>query len=172
MRACRPHCRPSVSCLPPPERSRPVPPSAEEYVPPPTRLPYRDRQPNPTTVHKLVGAAAAAVLCKFSTATCTAWEGGRSKRGGGGSRNVVPPSFSSIPTCRRRGAGIARHAARGSGSGSGSGNIPPMYNVSTRSMCLAWVGLDWAGWDHTTTTTTTPTNCEARNESFLVIPGG
>lgn len=99
-------------------------------------------------------------------------KGEEAKEGEGGPGMFVPPSFSSIPTCRRRGAGIARHAARGSGSGSGSGNIPPMYNVCTRSMCLAWVGLDWAGWDHTTTTTTTPTNCEARNESFLVIPGG
>lgn len=147
MRACRPHCRPSVSCLPPPERSRPVPPSAEEYVPPPTRLPYRGRQPNPTTVHKLVGAAAAAVLCKFSTATCTAWEGGRSKRGGGGSRNVCSPLFFFHTYMSKTGSGNRATCSARQRQRQRKRQHPPhvqcMYEIYVS--CLGRAGLGWLG---------------------------
>lgn len=90
---------------------------------------------------------------------------------------MFPPRFlphiHCVHTCERRGAGIARHAARGSGSG--NGNVPHvqcMYEIYVS--CLGRAGLDWLGShnDNDNNIYFTPTNCEARNESFLVIPGG
>lgn len=139
--ACMPSALPAVGLLTTATRKIQTSPAISRRMRPATaQLPYRDRHPNPTMVHKLVGAA---VLCKFSTATCTAWEGGRSKRGGGGSRNVVPPSFSSTHTTymskdgERESRDMQRAAAEAATS--------PPCTMYVRDLCVLLGPAGWTG---------------------------